>query len=299
MADLNLPDDLFAFLQNGKQLEYDPATCEAGAITFLPVDRLRIEFFPMISESPEDPHAGESGCYLVKGVSLIASCDNYDPTGLLLWLPLDERYGLWDGEHGTLFVFGPDVDWSEIARDLPRHINAEWSVEGSAAVTDLIPWPRHSYNPEQVCHPLPDLAEWYEAKWVRRGEYRNGVQLRFPEEIRIRVECASDRCELTAQSKKAEGAASWSSPASRLLMPDEWQGIQSWLAAGFWNQPSMAAVDHQVETATMWSFSGYRASRYHRLFRSYDENSSEGDAVHELGKHLARLAHLHPFGGDS
>jgi hypothetical protein len=298
MADLNLPEDLVAFLRAGKQLEYDPVACEAGAITFLPLDRLKVEFFPMDGEGPDDPHAGESGSYLVKGVSLVASCDGYDPVGLLLWLPLDGRYGVWDGEHGTLRVFGPEVSWSRIAGDLPRHINAHWEPDSSVPVSDLAPWGRHPYNPEQVSHPLPDLPEWYEARWARRGVYRDGVQLRFPEELQIRVECAGGRCEVSAQVKKAEEAAAWSPAARRVLRPQEWQQVQPWLEAGFWQQPSMGG-GHPGETATMWSFSGYRDGHYHRLFRSYDESGGEGDAVHELGKHLARLANLRRFDADS
>ena len=292
MDELNLPADLVEFLQAGKQPEYDPATCEAGAITLLPIDQLKVEFFPMICRSSEDPHTGEGGCYLVRGVSLVASCENYDPAGLLLWLPLDERYALWDSSHATLAVFGPEVNWSQIVSDLPRHINAHWRLKSTAPVSDFTPWVRHSYNPEQIGRPLPNISEWYEASWVRRGLYRDGVQVRFPEEIRIRVECDGGRSEVTAQVKKPEKKAAWSPATSRLVASQEWQQIQPWLEAGFWEQPSMGSAGQQGETATMWSFSGYRGGRYHTLFRSYDENGSAGDAVHELGRHLARLAEL-------
>jgi hypothetical protein len=83
MADPHLPADLVAFLQGAKQPEYDPALCEAGAVTFLPLDELKVEFFPMTPDSPDDPHAGEYSSYLVAGVSLVASCDGYDPVGPL------------------------------------------------------------------------------------------------------------------------------------------------------------------------------------------------------------------------
>jgi hypothetical protein len=255
--------------------------------------------FPMTSDSPEDPHVVEKGSYLVKGVNLVASCDGYDPVGLLLWLPLDGRYGLWDGEHGTLRVFGADVNWLEIVGDLPRHINAHWVLDDSAPVFDFGPWTRHPYNPEQLNHPLPDIPEWYEASWVRRGVYQNGAQLRFPEEMRIRFECDGDRCNVTAHVKEAEKAAIWSPIAKRLVTRQEWQRIQPWLEAGFWNQPSMPGGDHPGETETMWTLSGYRAGRYHRLFRSYDANSSAGDPVHELGIHATKLAGIHRFETDN
>jgi hypothetical protein len=292
MANLNLPDDLVAFLRAGEQLECDASKCEAGKITLLPLDRLKVEFFPMSSQNPKDPHSGESGCYLVKGVNLVASCDDYEPQGLLLWLPLDERYGMWDAEHGTLRVFRRAVNWSQIAKDIPRHVNANWSLDGSAPASDLLPWVRHSYNPEQLCYALPDIAEWYEASWLRRGICRDGKQLRYPEEIQIRVECDGNQRELTVQVKKAEEAAPWS-PAQKLLVaPQEWQQLQPCLESGFWNEPSMPTENHAGETATMWTFCGYRGGRYHMVSRSYDETSGEGDAVHELGKHMARLGNL-------
>lgn len=295
MASLNLPVDLVSFLQSGKMLEYDPADCEAGLVTLLPVDRLRVEFFPMVSENPDDPHAGESGCYLVTGVSLIATCDGYDPEGLLLWLPLDERYGLWDGEHGTLFVFDPEIRWTAISSDFSRYINAEWCLEGSAPVTDLIPWIKHGYNAEQTCHPLPDLAEWYEAKWVRRGECRDGVQIRYPEEASIRVEDNGERYTVSSKFKNAENAASWSPCNTRNVPLEEWQEFQPGLESGFWNQGSMARTNHSGETSTMWTVSGFRNGMYHHLFRSYDEDGANGDAVHEFGKQLASIARLHHF----
>src|SRR5262245_39752566 len=168
MVDPILPADLVALLQEGKKPKYDPALCEAGAVTFLPLDQLKVEFFPMDPRGPDDPqgsddpHAGEHGSYLVKGVSLLASCDCYDPVGLLLWLPLDGCYGTWDGEHGSLRVFRKEVDWSAIAHDPPHYINSQWGIEGSAPVADLAPWGRHPFNAEQLSHPLPDIPEWYE-----------------------------------------------------------------------------------------------------------------------------------------
>ncbi len=147
----------------------------------------------MDPNGPDDPHAGEHGSYLVAGVSLVASCDNYDPVGLLLWLPLDGRYGTWDGEHGTLRVFQEGVDWSAIAKDTARYINSQWEMECSAPVSDFTPWGRHHYNAEQFHRPLPDIPEWYEAEWVRRGVYRNGIQLRYPEGLRIRIDAMARR----------------------------------------------------------------------------------------------------------
>ena len=94
-----LPDDLILFLRSGQQPRYDVSICEAGEIRFHALDQLVVKYFPMDPTGDDDPHADDHGSYLVKGISLVASCDDYDPEGLLIWLPLDQRYGIWDGEH--------------------------------------------------------------------------------------------------------------------------------------------------------------------------------------------------------
>lgn len=302
MADLELPEDLVAFLRAGKQLEYDPTTCEAGAITLLALDSLRVEIFPMDCQSTDvaenDPHRGELGCYLVEGVNLVAACTaGYEVEGLLLWLPRDGRYGAWDSSHDEIVVFAKDVRWSHIAAAPARHINAQWAgmFEDAASVSDLVPWPLHPYNAEQFHRPLLHLPEWYEAKWLRRGAFRDGVQLRFPAEVKIRVEHDGDTCEVTAQVKPPEANAAWSPTKRRVVPAQAWQQVQAALEAGFWTQPPMDDGEPVDETATTWSFSGYRPGRYHQLYRSYDETSSAGNAVHELGRRVARLAEVSLF----
>lgn len=295
MSGFNLPDDLIAFLRAGNQPEYDPTTCEAGAVILSPLDQLKAEFFPMTSEDSADPHAGEGGSYLVTGVSLIASCENYDPIGLLLWLPLDGRYGTWDGEHGTLRVFEPDAKWSEMAGDLPRYVNAQWGLDGSVPVSDLIPWPRHTYNPEQLHHPLPDISEWYEVSWVRRGQVRKGVQVRFPEELKIRVERVGDNWEITSQTKPPSEGATWSPTEIRQVRSQEWDRMPPSPETGFWDQPSVGEANYPGETDTMWTMTGFRDRQFHRLFRSYDERTAVEDPVHEFGVRMARLAGIDRF----
>src|SRR5205823_8442415 len=39
---LRLPDDLRAFFAAGRQLAYDASQCEAGRVTLLPLDKLRV-----------------------------------------------------------------------------------------------------------------------------------------------------------------------------------------------------------------------------------------------------------------
>jgi hypothetical protein len=160
-----LPADLSQFLAAGKQLEYDPDTCEAGAVTLLPLSELKLERFPVeTSGSPffeQDPHHPEVNSYLVLGVNLVAGCDDYEPVGLLLWLPVEKRYGIWDSSHCGISTFGPDVTWERIAVEPARHINAGWqsgdpdAFPDAPPMEDLVPWLHHPYGDDQVYEPQP------------------------------------------------------------------------------------------------------------------------------------------------
>ncbi len=58
--EFGLPADLVEFLTAGKQLEYHPTACEAGAITLVPLSDLKLERFPVETGSldnfEQDPH---------------------------------------------------------------------------------------------------------------------------------------------------------------------------------------------------------------------------------------------------
>lgn len=154
---VELPDDLREFLASGRQLAYDAATCEAGRVTLRALADLRIERFPVDLQSSdlaaEDPHRGELGCWLVPGVDLVATAGgDHDPRGLLLWLPVERRFGIWDPDHGSLRLFRDGTTWSEIAAEPASFIDAQWD-EG-VPTEQLRAW-AHEYSPEQLHEPLP------------------------------------------------------------------------------------------------------------------------------------------------
>lgn len=157
---LDLPTDLIAFLGAGKQPEYDPTLCEAGALTLVPLADLKLERFPVETGSldvyEQDPQYPQVNSYLVLGVNLVADCTGgYDAAGLLLWLPVERRYGIWDSSHCGIQAFGPEVTWTRIAANPVPHINAGWSGidESSPPMVDLVPWPAHPYHDRQVYKP--------------------------------------------------------------------------------------------------------------------------------------------------
>jgi hypothetical protein len=159
---LDLPADLVAFLAAGKQLEYDPVVCEAGAVTLVPLADLKLQRFPVETSRLEvfeqDPHYPDVNSYLVLGVNLVADCSaDYEPVGLLLWLPIEQRYGVWDSSHCGIQLFGPEVTWQQIAAAPAHHINAGWTgiVPDAPRMVDLVPWPAHPYGAAQLYTPQP------------------------------------------------------------------------------------------------------------------------------------------------
>jgi uncharacterized protein (TIGR02996 family) len=162
LVELRLPADLVAFLEAGQQLTYDPDDCEAGAIRLVLLAELKLERFPVETGSlpvfKHDPHFPERKSYLVLGVNLVASCTGgYEPVGLLLWLPVERRYGIWDSSHCGIRMFGPKVSWKRIVADPVPHVDAGWTGinPDSPPMKDLVPWPAHPYHDRQVYTPLP------------------------------------------------------------------------------------------------------------------------------------------------
>src|SRR5262245_15926586 len=155
--ELALPRDLAAFLRQGRQLDYDPRGCSAGRVTLLPLDALRLHLFPMDCQSmpvaDDDPNRRSLGCYLVPGVSLLATASGYEPDGLLLWLPLERRYGTWDSSHDGLSLYPRQLKWADYVADPKKHINACWhSWDGM--MTCPRPWLKCRHHPDQLSGPI-------------------------------------------------------------------------------------------------------------------------------------------------
>jgi hypothetical protein len=193
MPSLELPQDLAAFLAAGKQLEYDSSDCETGKVTLLPLAELRLELFPVDCQgmpvARQDPNHGSRGCYLVPGVSLLATAEGYDPEGLLLWLPREHRYGGWDGSHDGLSVYAETTTWTDIVREPAEHIDANWHSWDSLMECPE-PWHRCRRYHEQLHWPVVPVRSpgvdafrvvTYQGTLQRRGGAVHGRVLGFPE----------------------------------------------------------------------------------------------------------------------
>jgi hypothetical protein len=136
-----LPSDLAAFLTARRELAYDAQRVEPGRITLKPIETLRTTHASVDSEGhPQgnlDPHFGERGHYAVPIVSLVASCESYDPDGLLAWLPDQREYGNWDVDHWTLIAFG-STRWTDIVNRPEPYLNAQWAPAPLGYM--LAPW---------------------------------------------------------------------------------------------------------------------------------------------------------------
>lgn len=163
-APSDLPTDLVGFLAEGRELEYDRWGCEVREVELLSLRGLRLERLPVQTResrfSAQDPHSGEIGSYLVLGVNLVGETFSaYDPVGILMWLPIEQRYGVWSAydEDRIILLFGPEVTWTHIAADPVRHINAGWPAlyPDAAPVEELLPWLSHPFTPERLASPQP------------------------------------------------------------------------------------------------------------------------------------------------
>jgi hypothetical protein len=163
--DLQLPHDLIAFLNAGGELAYDPEECDAGRVELVSLPALRLQHFPYDPEGTplvtSDPLAAAVGCYLVPGVSLIATSEDYNPVGLLLWLPDERRYGTWDDSHNEIRIFGERVSWARIAANPARCLNLAIVMEDDEEFPQelLVPSPRYRFHEPCVYEPLPLVKE--------------------------------------------------------------------------------------------------------------------------------------------
>ena len=75
---MSLPDDLVEFLNSGRTLEYDASKCECGQVALHPLNsivtvELRLNSYQTLWAN-DDPHADDSGSYIVPAYDLLASC---------------------------------------------------------------------------------------------------------------------------------------------------------------------------------------------------------------------------------
>lgn len=289
-----VPQDLLDFITSGDKLEFDPTECEAGNITLCNIDQLHLSLFSVNCDDTdvgsEDPNIGRAGCYLVEGVDLIQESDGgYGSEGLLIWLPKDNRYAVWDSSHNQMFVFETKTRWVDIVKTPIRYLNAQWELGDHAPVSFLKPWINHVYNEEQVYRRFSIPAEWYHAEQTLRGHFVDGIQTRIPREITIELKRENDSFVLNVSVNHMDDQSNWinDSSFSRSLDSNEQAKLNEMVQANFWEAGELES--DLGEPVIIWNLEGFDGNRYRSLTQFYSEKPKY-DCVAKLGNWLLQLA---------
>ncbi len=121
---MNLPPDFLDFIDHRKQLSYDEKKCTVGRIELTSMDSLI--FGRIFVESKDENY--KKGYYTIPVVDLIAECKDFDPWGILVWLPDNQFFGTWDCDHRKLRVF-PNAVWGDIVAEPTKYLNALWNPQ--------------------------------------------------------------------------------------------------------------------------------------------------------------------------
>ncbi len=120
-----LPDDLVEFLGSDRRLKYDPSACEIGVFTFRTLEE--IEEIELIVRAED-----HKSTYPIRGLDLVKSCEEYDPRGMLVYIPSLRKYGSYDSELEVLITYR-GMSWSDFLADPARYINAAWDFDPEIA----------------------------------------------------------------------------------------------------------------------------------------------------------------------
>jgi hypothetical protein len=120
-----LPDDLVKFLRTDRYVKYDASACEIGSFALRALDEVEeIE----LAVSAEE---GDAVC-VMRGLDLLKWCQEYDPHGMLVYIPSLRKYGSYDGDKKSLITYR-GMSWSEFLADPVRYINAGWFEDQEVA----------------------------------------------------------------------------------------------------------------------------------------------------------------------
>lgn len=125
LKSLRLPRELVSFLKTGSKLKYRAAKTEVGPIQLKPLDHLQLSTFE-VEQPATKGKGGKSTTARVRGVDLVAECDNYGPDGILIWLPDYRCFGQHDPDHLRLVVF-PRAKWSDLVAAPAKYLDAQWN----------------------------------------------------------------------------------------------------------------------------------------------------------------------------
>jgi hypothetical protein len=113
-----LPDDLVEFLQSERCLEYDASACEIGVFTFRDLEAVEEIELVLSAADQESPR-------VTRALDLLESCEEYEPRGMLVYIPSLRKYGSYNSDQKQLNTYR-NMSWSDFVADPVRYINAGW-----------------------------------------------------------------------------------------------------------------------------------------------------------------------------
>ncbi len=142
---VDLPNDLLAFLSAGSQLQYDESESTIGRIVLkseAELSRDTIAGYPGCQSIIDDPYEDLDGLYQIEVYDLVAESEMYQTEGLFCWIIALQCFGVVDPEHGDVLTF-PGVTWTDIAKSPTTYLDAQWDVGVGQRV---LPWLRFPYE---------------------------------------------------------------------------------------------------------------------------------------------------------
>ena len=133
-ASQRIPEDLHRFLaaNEGRQFAFDRKVhshMEVDSFDFYAPKELTISILTVDTDeyhlNYEEPGDDPKLQFDIEGISLIRTCNSYDPEGILAYFPALKEYGTWDCDHYIINMFS-QITWSEIESRLADYINAQW-----------------------------------------------------------------------------------------------------------------------------------------------------------------------------
>jgi hypothetical protein len=106
-------------------LEYDASACEIGVFTFRTLEE--VEEIDLVVSSQDH----ELIC-VIHALDLLKTCEEYDPRGMLVYIPSLRKYGSYDSELEVLITYR-GMSWSNFLGEPARYINAAWDFDPEIA----------------------------------------------------------------------------------------------------------------------------------------------------------------------
>jgi hypothetical protein len=176
---VDLPDDLRAFLSAGSQLQYNENESTIGRIvlkTEAELSRDTIAGYPGCQSIIDDPYEDLDGLYQIEVYDLVAESEMYQTEGLFCWIIALQCFGVVDPEHGDVLTF-PGVTWANIVKSPTTYLDAQWDV---GLGRHVLPWLRFLRN----VGVGPRVLSWLHFPWDAGVGQRVLPWLHFPYEIR-------------------------------------------------------------------------------------------------------------------